>query len=220
MAEIAYERKDGYMALTKAQLREILSEAGLEAEQMNTAISKIISGHSASLEALREEVSTLREDVEKYKKDAEKLPGVQAELKTLKEDAEKNKDKDYDALKQEFDNYKAEITSKEAQAVKEKVYREALKDANLSETGIDKAVKYANWDSIEVDDKGALKEAKKHIKEAQEEWAAYVVNKRTEGAGVNNPPGGQGGSGKPEVSAAAQLAKAYYADRYGATKED
>ena len=122
------------------------------------------------------------------------------------------------AIQDDLDS--AARTNEEAQAVKEKVYREALKDANLSETGIDKAVKYANWDSIEVDDKGALKEAKKHIKEAQEEWAAYVVNKRTEGAGVNNPPGGQGGSGKPEVSAAAQLAKAYYADRYGATKED
>lgn len=208
------------MALTKAQLREILSEAGVEAEQMSTAISKIISGHSASIDALRDEVTTLREDVNKYKADADKLPGVQAELKKLKEDAEKNKDKDYDALKQEFDNYKAEITAKEAQAVKERVYRKALKDANLSDTGIEKAVKYADWNSIEVDEKGALKEAKKHIKGAQEEWAAYVVDKRTEGARVENPPGGQGGSGRPEVSAAAQLAKAYYADRYGAIKED
>lgn len=220
MARSAYERKDGYMALTKAQLREILSEAGVEAEQMSTAISKIISGHSASIDALRDEVSTLREEVSKYKADADKLPGVQAELKTLKEDAEKNKDKDYDALKKEFDDYKAEITAKETKATKERVYREALKDANLSDTGIDKAVKYADWDTIEVDEKGALKEAKKHIKEAQEEWAAYAIDKRTEGAKVSNPPGGDGGSGRPEVSAAAQLAKAYYADRYGAIKED
>lgn len=204
------------MALTKAQLREILSEAGVDAEQMGTAVNKIISGHSASLEALRDEVTSLREDVEKYRTDAEKLPAVQDELKTLKADAAKHKDQDYDALKAEFDQYKADIAAKEAKATKEKLYREALKDASLSDTGIEKAIKYADWDSLEVDEKGGLKDAKNHIKAAQEEWAAYVVRTEKKGAEVDAPPG-NGGSGQPALSNAAKMAQQYYAEHYGGT---
>lgn len=204
------------MALTKAQLREILSEAGVDAEQMGTAVNKIISGHSASLEALRDEVTSLREDVEKYRTDAEKLPALQDELKTLKADAAKHKDQDYDALKAEYEQYKADIAAKEARATKEKLYREALKDANLSDSGIEKAIKYADWDSFEVDDKGGLKDAKNHIKTAQEEWAAYVVKKEMKGAEVDAPPS-NGGSGKPTLSPAAKMAQQYYAEHYGGT---
>ena len=202
------------MALTKAQLREILSEAGVDAEQMSSAVSKIISGHSASLEALRDEVNSLREDVTKYRTDAEKLPGLQEELKTLKAEAAKHKDQDYDALKAEYEQYKADITAKEVRATKEKVYREALKDANLSDTGIEKAVKYADWEKLEIDDKGALKDAKGHIKAAQEEWAAYVVKKEVHGADVADPPENSGG-GKPALSNASKLAQQYYAEHYG-----
>lgn len=204
------------MALTKAQLREILSEAGVDAEQMSTAVSKIISGHSASLEALRDEVNTLREDVAKYRADAEKLPTLQDELKTLKADAAKHKDQDYDALKAEYDQYKADIAAKEAKASKEKLYREALKDADLSDSGIEKAVKYADWDSIEIDDKGALKDAKGIVKSAREEWAAYVVKKETQGAEVSTPPS-NGGNGKPILSNAARMAQQYYSEHYGGT---
>lgn len=206
------------MALSKAYVREILTEAGVDAEKMSSAVNKIITGNVESIEAMREEVSALRDDVKKYKADAEKLPDVQKELRTLKAEAEKNKDKDYDALRQEFDDYKAGIAAKEAKAQKEKLYREALKDADLSDTGIEKAVKYADWDGIEVDDKGALKDAKGLIKSAKEEWAAYVVTKRTEGARTQTPPENNGG-GKPEMSAAAKMARQYYAEHYGAATQ-
>ena len=204
------------MSLTKAQLREILTEAGVDAELIGTAVNKIISGHTASIEALRDEVNSLREDVAKYKTDAEKLPGLKEELKSAKAEAEKHKDKDYDALKAEYDSYKAEISAKEVKAQKEKLYREALRDADLSDSGIEKAIKYADWDAIEIDDKGALKDAKSIVKSARDEWAAYVVKKETQGAEVSNPPG-NGGSGKPVLSNAARMAQQYYSEHYGGT---
>ena len=50
---------------------------------------------------------------------------------------------------------------------KEKAYRDALKDANLNEKGVEKALKYADWEKIELDDDGKLKDAKSHVKEVR-----------------------------------------------------
>ena len=43
------------MALTKAKVKEILSKAGVEAENMDAAVDSILNGHIASIDALREE---------------------------------------------------------------------------------------------------------------------------------------------------------------------
>ena len=65
------------MALTNAQVREILSEYGVPAENLKSAADRIIQGHVASIDALRE-------TVDGYKQDAEKLADVQKELDALK----------------------------------------------------------------------------------------------------------------------------------------
>lgn len=173
------------MALTRRQLTAL----GIEPEK----IEEIITSHS-------ETVSALKEDIEKYKAEAEKLQGVQAELEGLKKSIE---GKDYDALQKEFeeyktakqkefDDYKAEIAKKEAHAAKEQAYREMLKDANLSEKGVEKALKYADWDSIELDDDGHVKDAKGVVKTVREEWAEYILKSETKGAETANPPAGKG----------------------------
>ena len=65
------------MALTNAQVREILSEYGVPAENIKIAADRIIQGHGASINALRETING-------YKQDAEKLADVQKELDALK----------------------------------------------------------------------------------------------------------------------------------------
>ena len=185
------------MALTKAQVREILSAAGVTSEHMSDAVDKIIDGHLTS-------VNALREDVAKYKADAEKLPTVQKELDDMKANTSDSWKEKYDNLKGEFDKYKNDVQEKETKAAKEAAYRAILKDANLSEKGIEKAIKYAEWDKIELDSDGKVKGANDHIKAVREEWAEYVTTTTTTGAKTSTPPANNGwktGKTKEEIMA-------------------
>lgn len=177
------------MALT----RKLLKGMGLTDEQVDTII-----------EAHTDTVDGLKSDLSKYKTDAEKLPDVQKELDELKAKGDDGWKEKHDALKAEFDQYKNEVQAKETKAAKEAAYRAVLKDANLSEKGIEKAVKYAEWDKIELGEDGKLKGANDHIKAAREEWAEYVTTTTTTGAKTSTPPannGGKTGKTKEEIMA-------------------
>ena len=175
------------MALTKAQVREILSAAGVTSENMSEAVDKIIDGHVTS-------VNALREDIAKYKADAEKLPTVQKELDDMKANTNDSWKEKHDKLKGEFDTYKKDVEAKETHSKKVEAYKAILRDANLSEKGIEKAIKYAEWDKIELEADGKLKGASDHIKAVKEEWAEYVTTTTT-GAKTSNPPANNGNSG-------------------------
>lgn len=175
------------MALTKAQVREILSAAGVTSENMSEAVDKIIDGHLTS-------VNALREDVAKYKADAEKLPTVQKELDDMKANSNDGWKEKHDKLKDEFDTYKKDVEAKENHNKKVEAYKAILKDADFTDGGIEKAVKYADWDNIEVGDDGKLKDASKLIKAAKEEWAAYVNHETITGAKTPTPPANTGGA--------------------------
>lgn len=159
------------MALT----RKFLSALGIESDK----VDEIISAHT-------ETVDGLKEQLRQYKADAEKLPGVQAELDKLKQAAKDSGD--YDKLKKDFDDYKAEVQEKETRAAKEAALRKVAKDAGLTEAGIAKAVKYADWATIELTDKGELKEAKAMIKSLKEEWPEHIAKTQQEGANTATPP--------------------------------
>ena len=177
------------MALT----RKLLKGMGLTDEQVDTII-----------EAHTDTVDGLKSDLSKYKTDAEKLPDVQKELDDLKAKGDDGWKEKHDALKVEFDQYKNDVQAKETKAAKEAAYRAILKDANLSEKGIEKAVKYADWDKIELGEDGKLKGANDHIKAVREEWAEYVTTTTTTGAKTSTPPannGGKTGKTKEEIMA-------------------
>lgn len=163
--------------------RKMLKAMGIEEEK----IDQIIEAHS-------ETVDSLKADRDSYKEDAEKLKGVQKELDDLKAKGDDGWKEKHDNLKVEFDNYKNDVEAKETKAAKEAAYRAILKDANLSEKGIEKAVKYADWDKIELDEDGKLKGANDHIKSVREEWAEYVTTTTTTGAKTSTPPANNGGA--------------------------
>ena len=167
------------MALT----RKLLKGMGLTDEQVDTII-----------EAHTDTVDGLKADVSKYKTDAEKLSDVQKELDELKAKGDDGWKEKYDNLKGEFDKYKTDVQEKETHNKKVEAYRSILKDANLSEKGIEKAVKYADWDKIELDEDGKLKGANDHIKAGREEWAEYVTTTTTTGAKTTTPPVNNGGA--------------------------
>ena len=173
--------------------RKMLKAMGIEEEK----IDQIIEAHS-------ETVDSLKADRDSYKEDAEKLKDVQKELDDLKAKGDDGWKEKHDRLKEEFDQYKNDVQEKETKAAKEAAYRAILKDANLSEKGIEKAIKYAEWDKIELGEDGKLKGANDHIKAAREEWAEYVTTTTTTGARTSTPPannGGKTGKTKEEIMA-------------------
>ena len=163
--------------------RKMLKEMGIEEEK----IDQIIEAHS-------ETVDSLKADRDSYKEDAEKLKDVQKELDDLKAKGDDGWKEKYDNMKGEFDKYKTDVQEKETHNKKVEAYRAILKDANLSEKGIEKAVKYADWDKIELGEDGKLKGANDHIKAVRDEWAEYVTTTTTTGAKTSTPPVNNGGA--------------------------
>ena len=163
------------MAFTRSTIRNLAKESGVEIpKELEDAL---VTEHLNERNAYAEE---------QVKAELEKQPAGKAE--NVKDSEE------YKALKADFDKYKAEVTEKETKAAKEAAYRAILKDANLSEKGIEKAIKYAEWDKIELGEDGKLKGANDHIKAVRDEWAEYVTTTTTTGAKTSTPPANNGGA--------------------------
>ena len=181
----------------RAALRKIFE--GAEIEVPKDVLGQICDLHTSSMDGLPETIKELKGKlkVAEQERDA-------AKAKVPVDGEETISKAEYDKLKGEFDKYKTDVQAKETKAAKEAAYRAILKDANLSEKGIEKAVKYADWDKIELGEDGKLKGANDHIKAVREEWAEYVTTTTTTGAKTSNPPannGGKTGKTKEEIMA-------------------
>ena len=171
----------------RAALRKIFE--GAEIEVPKDVLGQICDLHTSSMDGLPETIKELKGKlkVAEQERDA-------AKAKVPADGEETISKAEYDKLKGEFDQYKNDVQAKETKAAKEAAYRAILKDANLSEKGVEKAIKYADWDKIELDEDGKLKGANDHIKAAREEWAEYVTTTTTTGAKTSTPPANNGGA--------------------------
>lgn len=202
------------MALTKAQVREILSAAGVSTENMETAVSKIIDGHVTSINALREDINTLKENVAAYKADAEKLPAVQKELDELKggEDWHQKYEKEHS----DFKAYKDQIAAKTAEEQKTNLYIEqVLKPAGVDDKRIKSIMRLTDLSKVVVKD-GKIDGVDDLISGAKSEWSDFIPVESTKHTDPSTPPGNPGGSDKP--SRAAQIAADYHKKLYGESK--
>lgn len=176
------------MALTKASLREILSKAGVTAENADAAIASIMDGHLASVNALREER-------DKFKEDAEKLPGLQKELEDLRGEGDDSYKSKYEKEHQEFEEYKAQQTAKETKANKTSAFRALLKEVGISEKRLDTVIRASapDIDAVELDKDGKIKGADNLTKTIKENWADFITKDGSKGAESPNPPASSGG---------------------------
>ena len=167
------------MALT----RKMLKAMGIDEEKIET----IIDAHVESVNALKQERDT-------YKDDADKLEGVQKELDDVQkelDDLKKNGgdwQKKYEKEHTDFEAYKADQTTKETKASKDKAYRALLKDAGVSEKRFDVILKVTNLDEIELDTDGKIKDADTLKKNIQTDYADFVETTYERGAYVATPP--------------------------------
>lgn len=165
--------------------RKFLSTLGIEDDKAD-----------AILETHSEVLNEVKAERDKYKEEADKLPGVQKQLNELQE-VVKGNEKDpfkvkYEALKEEFDKYKADIDTKALQAKKEGAYRDLLKAAGVNEKRIEAVLKVSDVDSIEFDDEGAVKGADKLTEAIKTEWADFITTTGVKGAQTANPPANNG----------------------------
>ena len=163
------------MALTREFIRKLAKESDVELPK--EFIDGVITEHTTARDAYAEE---------QVKAELAKQPATKAE--NVKDSEE------YKTLDKAFKDYKAEVAAKETKAAKEAAYRTILKDAGLSDKAIEKAIKYAEWDKIELEADGKLKGASDHIKAVKEEWAEYVTTTTTTGAKTSTPPANSGGA--------------------------
>lgn len=154
------------MALT----RKFLAALGVE----GAIIDEIINAHTETVDGLKDELA-------RVKADAEKLPQVQKELDDMKA-AEEKRGKDpyrvkYEALKEDFENFKQDIADKAARATKSAAYRTLLQDAGVADKRIDAVLRVTDLDGIELDDDGKIKNAESLSASIKEEWSDFIETK-------------------------------------------
>ena len=181
--------------------RKYLAALGIEADK----IDEIISAHAESLEAVKADRDKYKDQVdeltEKGKKDAEAVATAQKELSELQKqveaDAKDREGKDYDKLKEEFDNYKAEQEAKAVRSAKETALKELLSDMKMSDRGTKQVLKWMGVDGFELDDSGKIKDASALRKSIKDDWGDYIQTEGAKGAETATPPGGgSGGTAK------------------------
>lgn len=171
--------------------RKFMQGMGLTEEQVN-----------AIIEANEETITGLKAEIEKYKtasEDSEKnLKKVQKELDGIKDEAEKNEGKNpykvkYEAVKEEFEAYKKDISAKETKATKTDAYKNLLKECGVSEKRINAIIKVSDVNSIEFDEDGKIKDVNDLKKNIKEEWSDFIQTEGVKGASTSRPPANEGG---------------------------
>lgn len=172
------------MALT----RKMLKAMGIDEEK----IEQIIEAHSETVSAIKDERDELKDKFNDY----ETIKAERDDLKKSIEDSAKDSWKvKYEAIKEDFDNYKKDITAKETKSAKETVLRNMLKEIGISEKRIDSVMKVSDVSALELDKDGKLKDADKHKEAYKTEWADFIVTSAVKGANTPTPPANNGGKG-------------------------
>lgn len=186
------------MAFSIKQIKAILSDHNMPVDDLDKAAEEICGRHTADLESIKEQRDS-------FKKDAETLASVQEELAKLKEsgnNANSYKVK-YEAMKEEYEKYKADVEAKQTRAGKETAYKALLKEAGISDKRIDAIIKISgeDIDKLELDADGKAKNSKDIVKAILTEWSDFVVKESKTGADTSTPPenGGKSAMTKDEI---------------------
>nr|DAH33159.1 MAG TPA: minor structural protein [Caudoviricetes sp.] len=173
------------MALKRSELRKIVKDADMTDEEKLTAV----------MDLLHSEVDDLKEEQDDLK---EQLKKAQADLK----DAQKNGGGDdsewkkkYESERDAFKKFKDDQTAKDSRAAKEAAYKKLLEESKVSAKTIDNVLKVTNFEEIELDDKGQIKDAAEVKKKIESDWSGFIESTQTKGANVKNPPANDGVTG-------------------------
>lgn len=163
------------MALT----RKALKAMGIEDEK----IEQIIEMHS-------ETVSALKDEIDGYKDMQTQLDTVTRERDELKTAAEQSKTTDSDkakeikTLKAQIEQYKAAETL----TAKRAAFTELLAAAGVDGKRHNAIIKLTDFNSIELDEQGKIKDSDKLTESVKADYADFIVQTGTQEHKPNTPP--------------------------------
>lgn len=172
--------------------RTFLAAMGIEDEK----IQEIIDAHMATVNGLKEELDQYKEKAESYDKEHKKVTELEKEIDGLKESTKDSYKVKYEAMKEEFAEYKKNVDAEKAKGVKTDALKALLKEIGISEKRIDSVIKVSDIDGIKLDKDGHIEGVDDLKKSLSEEWADFVVHEGVKGANTANPPANTGGSVK------------------------
>lgn len=168
--------------------RKFLSAMGIEADK----IDEIINAHAESVDGLKGEKDSYKAKAEAYESEHKKVADLQKEIDGLKESTKESYKVKYEALKEEFGEYKKGIEVEKARGDKVNALKGLLKEIGVSEKRIDAVVKVSDVDAINLKD-GVIDGADELKKSLADEWADFIVKTEKQGANTATPPANLGG---------------------------
>lgn len=153
----------------------------------NKSIRPILENEELSLKDKVNQLQTLHHEIVNGLMD-EKDEAIQRAEKAEK--AAESAKAEKEAAEKSLTDYKAQQTQKDTHAAKEVKFRELLKTAGVLDKYADRVVRLSgeDIDKLELDDKGEVKDAKKHTDSLKADWSDFVGTTTTTGAKVDTPP--------------------------------
>ena len=158
--------------------RKFLASIGIDEDKIDLIVEK----HN-------EVLTEIKDERDEYKEDAAKLPDIEKELNTVKEQmagTDPYKEK-FETLQKEYDEFKADVESKQTTAKKENAFRHILKDIGIPDKRIDSVVKVSDINGIELTEDG-IKDEETLKESLKKEWSDFITTTKVEGATSANPP--------------------------------
>lgn len=153
----------------------------------NKSIRPILENEELSIKDKVNQLQTLHHEIVNGLMD-EKDEAIQRAEKAEK--AAESAKAEKEAAEKSLTDYKAQQTQKDTHAAKEAKFRELLKSAGVLDKYADRVVRLSgeDIDKLELDEKGEVKDAKKHAESLKADWSDFVGTTTTTGAKVDNPP--------------------------------
>lgn len=153
----------------------------------NKSIRPILENEELSIKDKVNQLQTLHHEIVNGLMD-EKDEAIQRAEKAEK--AAESAKAEKEAAEKSLTDYKAQQTQKDAHAAKEAKFRELLKSAGVLDKYADRVVRLSgeDIDKLELDEKGEVKDAKKHADSLKADWSDFVGTTTTTGAKVDTPP--------------------------------
>lgn len=189
------------MSFTRAFLKSL----GLNDDQ----VQAVVDAHLEVVNPLKEERNTLKEQ-------SGRIPELEKELEGLKngEDFKAKWEKEH----AEFEDYKKQVEQEAETAKVKAAYRKLLADEKISEKRLDVVMRATDFSKMKLDKDGNLTNTDTLKEAINQEWGDFKVKIEERKPIVPTPPNPDNG-GKP-ASRARELANQYYAQKYGAEKEN
>ena len=153
----------------------------------NKSIRPILENEELSIKDKVNQLQTLHHEIVNGLMD-EKDEAIQRAEKAEK--AAESAKAEKEAAEKSLTDYKAQQTQKDTHAAKEAKFRELLKSAGVLDKYADRVVRLSgeDIDKLELDEKGNVKDAKKHTDSLKADWSDFVATTTTTGAKVDTPP--------------------------------